>query len=238
MRIGRVGEYGSGPRRAWPLVIVSLWWVACSAGVHYRVKPGENLYRIGKAYGMSYRQLARANRIPPPYKIKPGQYIYVPGRSRQLPVDLITPRSVNPARPGNVTTKGSPVAGGFEWPIRGKIVAIFGPRSNGHHDGIDIAAAKGSPVHAARDGVVIYSDRLAGYGKVVILEHSRGYTTVYAHNDQNLVRKGDHVRRGDRIATVGSTGRASGPHLHFEIRKNNVARNPRYYLPSRRAGRG
>jgi len=202
------------------------------------VKPGQNLYRIGKAYGISYRSLARANRIPPPYKIRPGQYLYIPGRSRQLPVNVITPRSVNPARPGNVTATGAPVAGGFEWPVRGKIYSSFGPRTNGHNDGLDIAAQRGTPVKAARDGVVIYSDRLAGYGKVVILEHSRGYTTVYAHNDRNLVRKGDHARRGDTIATVGSTGRASRPHLHFEIRKNNVARNPRYYLPSRHAGRG
>ena len=108
----------------------------------------------------------------------------------------------------------------------------FGKRARGHHDGIDISAPKGAAVYASRDGKVIFSDRLSGYGNVIIVEHGDGYATVYAHNDANFVRKGARVRRGERITTVGDTGRARGAHLHFEVRKGNVARDPLYYLPS------
>lgn len=101
----------------------------------------------------------------------------------------------------------------------------------GYHDGIDIAANRGASVFAARDGKVIFSDRLSGYGNVVIIEHASDYTTVYAHNQENLVRTGAMIRRGQKIATVGSSGEHDDPLLHFEIRKNNVARNPLFYLP-------
>ena len=86
-------------------------------------------------------------------------------------------------------------------------------------------------VTAAADGKVIFSDRLSSYGNVIIVEHSGGFTTVYAHNERNLVRKGARIRRGEKIATLGASGRARTPHLHFEVRKDNVARNPLYYLP-------
>jgi murein DD-endopeptidase MepM/ murein hydrolase activator NlpD len=101
------------------------------------------------------------------------------------------------------------------------------------HDGIDIAAPAGTPVRAADDGVVLYSGRLRGYGNVVILQHSGGYVTVYGHNERNLVREGDRVARGQDIAELGATGRASGPNLHFEIRYENQAQNPLAYLPAR-----
>lgn len=101
----------------------------------------------------------------------------------------------------------------------------------GYHDGIDISANRGASVVAARDGKVIFSDRLSGYGNVVIIEHASDYTTVYAHNQENLVRTGAMIRRGQKIATVGSSGEHDDPLLHFEIRKNNVARNPLFYLP-------
>ena len=111
------------------------------------------------------------------------------------------------------------------------ITSGFGLRDGNHHDGLDIGAPRGGGVAASRDGRVIFSDRLSGYGNVVILEHSKGFTSVYAHNATNLVRKGARIRQGQRIATVGATGRTNSPHLHFEIRKDNVARNPRFYLP-------
>jgi len=99
------------------------------------------------------------------------------------------------------------------------------------HDGIDIAAPEGTPIHAVERGEVIFSDQLRGYGNIVILRHGGGLVSVYAHNQANLVREGDKVERGDVIAKVGSTGRVSGPHLHFEIRKNNMAQDPLRFLP-------
>jgi murein DD-endopeptidase MepM/ murein hydrolase activator NlpD len=85
-------------------------------------------------------------------------------------------------------------------------------------------------VRAARDGRVLYSDTLRGYGNLIILEHDGGYATVYAHNRENRADLGDVVRQGEQIATVGETGKTSGPNLHFEIRKDNIARNPIYFF--------
>lgn len=123
--------------------------------------------------------------------------------------------------------------GFFVWPASGDVSSRFGPRGNSSHDGIDIRAFEGSPVRAAADGVVVYSDRLRGYGNVVILQHRSGLSTVYAHNQANLARVGARVRRGDVIASVGQTGKTTGPNLHFEVRRNNVARDPLRYLPGR-----
>ena len=99
------------------------------------------------------------------------------------------------------------------------------------HDGVDIAAPTGTPIYAADDGVVIFVGHLHGYGNVVILQHSGGYATVYGHNQSNLVNQGEHVARGQEIAEMGTSGRASGPNLHFEVRYNNQAQNPLAYLP-------
>jgi murein DD-endopeptidase MepM/ murein hydrolase activator NlpD len=110
----------------------------------------------------------------------------------------------------------------------------FGPRGSTHHDGIDIRSPEGTPVRASRAGRVLFSDRLRGYGNLVILEHEGGYATVYAHNRENRAAVGARVRQGDVIGEVGQTGKTSGPNLHFEIRKDNVARNPRFFLPNTR----
>jgi murein DD-endopeptidase MepM/ murein hydrolase activator NlpD len=120
---------------------------------------------------------------------------------------------------------------GLSWPVAGKITSKFGPRRGSFHDGLDISAPLGTPILAAASGEVIYSGALRGYGNLVILRHRGGYVTIYAHNQKNLVREGKAVRRGQVIARVGQTGRASGPHLHFEVRKDNLARNPLRYLP-------
>ena len=210
----------------------------CASGIDHRVRPGENLFRIGKAYGEDYEMLARVNRIYSPYTLKTGDVLFIPGATRQLPVSLITPKSRSAAPPlrsapavavGSSSTARSGY--GFSWPLRGRLTSRFGGRGSDLHDGIDIAAARGTPILSARDGKVIYSDRLSGYGNVIIVEHAGGFASVYAHNDRNFAHKGQRVSRGQKIASVGSTGRATGPHLHFEVRKDNVARNPLYYLP-------
>jgi len=121
----------------------------------------------------------------------------------------------------------------FLWPLSSGVVSSpFGMRNGVMHDGVDIASPVGSAVNAADDGRVIFCGHLHGYGNVVILQHSDGYVTVYGHNRSNLVREGQHVIRGQQIAEVGATGRASGPNLHFEIRRNNQAQNPIAYLPA------
>lgn len=120
----------------------------------------------------------------------------------------------------------------FIWPVPSskKVSSQFGVRRGKHHDGIDIPAVTGTHVIASADGKVMFSGRMSGYGRVVIVRHDDGYHTVYAHNSRNLVKKGESVDQGEVIARVGSSGRSSGPHLHFEIRRKNKVRNPAFYL--------
>jgi lipoprotein NlpD len=204
---------------------------ACGhSGVYHRVQPGENLYRIGKAYGYSYTELATINHLGDPGRIEVGQEIFVPGAKRQLPVDIITPRTASSQTAVNADDiKDAPR---LIWPVnRGSVASEFGQRGPAFHDGIDIRAPVGTPVHAAADGNVIYSDVLRGYGNVIIVRHSGGFATVYAHNQSNKASEGARVHTGDVIATVGDSGRTTGPNLHFEVRQDNTARDPILFLP-------
>ena len=195
--------------------------------IYHVVKPGENLFRIGQAYNVSHEELARANGIRDAAQIRVGQKILIPGANRRLPAGTIAPSEPADAPPPAAETEGDPIL----WPVQGTINSGFGPRGASVHDGIDIAAPEGTPIHAVERGEVIYSDQLRGYGNIVIIRHAGGLVSVYAHNQVNLVREGNMVERGDVIAKVGSTGRVTGPHLHFEIRKNNTAQDPLRYLP-------
>ncbi len=199
-------------------------------GIYHVVKSGENLFRIGKAYDLSYEELARINKIADPRRIRVGQRIFIPGATRQLPVVIITPVKAVLEPPKLPPLRGKEEEG-FIWPIAGSVTSGFGPRSETFHDGVDIAAPQGTPIHAVEEGEVIYSDTLRGYGNIVIIRHPGGFASVYAHNQKNLVHSGKKVSRGELIGEVGSTGRATAPHLHFEIRKDNIARDPLYYLP-------
>lgn len=199
-------------------------------GIYHVVKSGENLFRIGKAYDLPYQELARINRIDDPNQIHVGQRIFVPGATRQLPVEIITPLKASLERP-SAADQAERGKEGFIWPITGNITSKFGPRGETFHDGIDILAPEGTSIQAIEKGEVMYSDQLRGYGKLVIVRHAGGFVSVYAHNQSNLVREGQKVVQGEVIGEVGSTGRASAPHLHFEIRKDNVAQDPLYYLP-------
>lgn len=199
-------------------------------GIYHVVGAGENLFRIGKAYDISYEELARVNRIQDPHQIYAGQRVFIPGATRQLPVEIITPLRATLAPP-RLPDHPEPSLAGFVWPVAGTINSNFGPRGNTFHDGIDIAAPEGTPIRSIEQGEVIYNDQLRGYGNVIIIRHPGGFVSVYAHNRINLVREGQRIARGEIIGEVGSTGRVSGSHLHFEIRKDNIAQDPLYYLP-------
>jgi murein DD-endopeptidase MepM/ murein hydrolase activator NlpD len=195
------------------------------------VRPGENLYRIGKAYGVPFERLAAVNHLAEPSRIEVGQELLIPGAKRELPVSLITPQTASAHPPGRDEAPRGSAA--FVWPVTGgTITSGFGERGASFHDGIDISAPLGTPVRAAQDGEVMYSDVLNGYGNVIIVRHSQGFATVYAHNRSNHVREGQRVRCGEVIGSVGESGRAYGANLHFEVRKDNVARNPLYFLPA------
>ncbi len=123
------------------------------------------------------------------------------------------------------------------WPVVGRITSTFGyrqspfGRSREFHDGLDIAAPYGTEIRAAADGVVIQSNRVPGWGRIVKISHGNGVVTSYAHNSTNLVKKGDRVTKGSVIAKVGSSGRSTGPHVHFTIEKNGKPVDPLLYLP-------
>ena len=204
--------------------------VAPKGGIYHVVKPGETLYRIGRAYDLNYAELARVNRLRDPNQIRVGQKLFIPGAARQLPVEMITPTDSNVSIPSVSRSSDLPNTA-IIWPIMGGINSHFGRRGATFHDGIDISAQEGTPIRAIGQGEVIYSDQLRGYGNLVILRHDGGLVSVYAHNQVNLVTAGQFVAQGDIIAKVGSTGRVTGPHLHLEIRKNNVAQDPLLFLP-------
>lgn len=180
--------------------------------VDYTVRPGDTLYTIGLRFGVAHTRLASWNDIDQPDLIEPGTVIKIPLRSAQK-----TPTKATPVR----SQKNDHGTGGqIAWPVAGgEIVSTFGPRSGTFHDGIDIAAEEGTRVYAAHDGVVAYADNdLTGYGNVIILKSRASLVSIYAHNRRTFVSVGDIIRRGEIISEVGSTGKASGPHLHFEVR--------------------
>lgn len=122
------------------------------------------------------------------------------------------------------------------WPTKGWLTSYFGKRisplsgNRVMHEGLDIAANTGTPVYATADGVVARVSYSVSYGKAVVIDHGYGYRTLYGHNSKILVNTGDRVRRGDRIALVGNTGRSTGPHLHYELRLDGVPIDPRKTL--------
>jgi murein DD-endopeptidase MepM/ murein hydrolase activator NlpD len=122
----------------------------------------------------------------------------------------------------------------FTWPVSGRVISDFGATATGgKNDGINIATAMGAPIHASASGTVTYAgDELKDYGNLVLVKHSGGYTTAYAHAERLVVQKGDFVARGQVIGYSGQTGDVTTPQLHFEIRANTTPVNPRSYLSS------
>jgi murein DD-endopeptidase MepM/ murein hydrolase activator NlpD len=117
---------------------------------------------------------------------------------------------------------------GFIWPVKGEVIAEFGTTGKGqHNDGINIAVPRGTPVLAADDGVVAYAgNELRGFGNLLLIKHADGWMSAYAHNEVLLVKRGDLVKRGQRIAKVGDSGGVSRPQLHFELRQGTRAVDP------------
>lgn len=120
----------------------------------------------------------------------------------------------------------------FRWPVRGKVITSYGAKTNGKaNDGINLAVPEGTPVKAAEDGVVAYSgNELKGYGNLVLVRHSNGYVTAYAHASELLVKRGDTIKRGQVIAKSGQSGEVGSPQLHFEIRKGSTPVDPLQFL--------
>ncbi|HID37229.1 MAG TPA: M23 family metallopeptidase [Ghiorsea sp.] len=198
----------------------------------HTVKKGETLSLIARSYGVKYQDIAKLNGLKKPYTIFIGQKLVIRGSRASA--------GSKPNKPPSASTKSPTVAApsikNFKliWPVQGRFSSKFGPRKGRMHDGIDIAAKIGTRIVAAASGEVVYADnKLTGYGNLIIIRHNSKMFTAYAHNDRNLVARGDKVKQGQRIATVGETGRVTGPHVHFELRKGETAIDPLPYLPKR-----
>jgi lipoprotein NlpD len=253
----------------------------------YTVKKGDTLYAIGLEFGYDYKEIASVNNLSPPYPIKVGQILNLPGTTAEKPVPTeegdvvvtpittdavmsetkVTPPAVTPilsqpkairepyslaalnsgtatkpstevaakpaastdaaAKPAEVkATTGDAVT--WIWPTNGKVVANFNEASN---KGIDIAGTAGQAINAASSGKVIYSGSdLRGYGKLIIIKHNKTFLSVYAHNSKLLVKEGQIVAAGQKIAEMGNTD-SNSVKLHFEIRQQGKSVDPAKYLP-------
>jgi murein DD-endopeptidase MepM/ murein hydrolase activator NlpD len=122
------------------------------------------------------------------------------------------------------------------WPTRGWVTSDFGTRLDPYsaerkmHQGLDIATPHGQPVYSPSDGTVVFTGTEGGYGKVLVVDHGYGVKTRYGHLSEIHVRLGDRIKRGDKLASVGNTGRSTGPHLHYEVRVNGIPENPRKFI--------
>ena len=212
------------------------------------VRNGESVSRIAVRYHVTRQRIIEANHLARPEALRIGQRLSVPGCDRSgasggatagaVPqpdgsvVALVGPRRV-PTRLFLEAPELGRDSIAFIWPVMGPVVSSVGQRRSGWHAGIDIRAEAGTPVYAAAPGTVHFSGWAKAYGRVIMIEHSNAFMTIYAHNLQNLVNVGDTIEAGTVIASVGRSGRATAHHLHFEIRHDGMVYNPLFLLPRR-----
>jgi lipoprotein NlpD len=211
----------------------------------HRVVRGETLYSIAWRYGIDFKGLVSTNNITSPYTIYPGQQLLLrssPTRAvnvaKKKPLKTVSKDRVKNRKPlgavkpvskkgvnSNVDANSVGGLGPWRWPIKGKVIPPF-ESASAVHKGVDIRGNLGEPVYAANSGKVVYSGSgLVGYGKLLIVKHDRQYLSAYGHNSQLLVREGEWVKAGQKIATVGDSG-TDKVMLHFEIRRNGKPVNP------------
>ncbi|MDR2137019.1 MAG: LysM peptidoglycan-binding domain-containing M23 family metallopeptidase [Synergistaceae bacterium] len=206
-------------------------------GIFYKLKKGDKIENVAKRYQVAVDKIRKANPTMDLVSLKIDSEIFLPGaRPEAVTEPRVAEKKSNPSK--NTKEKGSvqKASRSFRWPVMGKINSPFGwrrhpiTRRKDFHTGIDIKAGRGTVINGSREGKVAYSGWMGGYGKVVVVEHSGGQSTLYAHCSSLLVKQGAKISVGQNIARVGSTGRATGPHLHFEVRNGNSPVNPLSYL--------
>lgn len=214
---------------------------------YHIVRRGESLYGIARQYNVDVTSLSRVNNLQTPYSLSPGQKLLLPASVSSAAGSATAASSKATANAAQNTSKRTsyqrpaesytPPASTrktkFMWPVNGTVVSGFGNLGSGRkNDGINIKAALGTAVKAADSGTVAYAgNELKGFGNLILIKHSDGWITAYAHCDRLFVKKGQKVARGEKIATVGSSGSVTTPQLHFEVRAGKKAVNPRTYLP-------
>lgn len=201
----------------------------------YIVKPGDTLYKVAQAHNMETSRLAQLNNITDPSQLRVGQVLRLDGSVPQPEPGPAVATPVTPVAPvtpvGSASTPRASDASliNWGWPAGGKVIQGF----NSSTKGIDLEGAPGEPVQAAADGKVMYAGNgVRGLGNLILLGHSDGFITAYAHNESLLVKTGQEVKKGEKIATIGQTDTTS-PRLHFEVRRRGTPVDPMSYLPPR-----
>jgi len=232
------------------LACLTLLFSACGSLVHYKVQQGDSLYSIGWRYGQDATQLAEWNKLEPPYVIHEGQTLRIAPPLDQSNPALLQPsrhkaqqgkrapltarqrsssKSVSRAQQKSPEVNPGPVIWG--WPAKGTLISTFAAKKN-DRKGIDISGQTGTWVRAAARGKVVYSGNgLSYYGNLLIIKHNESYLSAYAHNDKLLVKEGESVKLGQKIATMGTSG-SDRVMLHFEVRYNGKPVDPLHYLPN------
>tara|TARA_Y100001960_G_C14635035_1_gene807809 strand:- start:132 stop:1199 length:1068 start_codon:yes stop_codon:yes gene_type:complete len=199
---------------------------------YHKVRRGENLFRIGRKFGVSVFDLMAYNDIKSPEDLKAGIELKIPVAKK---AEAEEPKVENKKATSKPTTTLSfdkidrdlAKKKGFIYPVKGKIISKFGKKGHGiRNDGIDIAVPMGTPVRASQSGTVRYAEDVSTLGNMILIKHRSGYISAYTHNSKLLVKKGAKVVKGQVIALSGDSGNAKQPMLHFEIRRYGKAINP------------
>lgn len=209
--------FGCGPRDGLAPVEESTFYKSNQTATRHTVKAGETLYAVAFRYDQDYHELASVNHLQSPYTLRIGQVIHLKPKSQT--------KLALPALPELPIFSSAHQWG---WPVKGQVKSTFSPQKG--QKGIDISGKKGQKIRASSSGVVAYAGSgLPGYGNLIILKHDKQYLTAYAHNQRNLVREGQTIKKGTVIAEMGVVDRRFWG-LHFEIRKQGVPVNPLNYL--------
>ena len=186
-----------------------------AARIHY-IRKGETMWDIASRYEVSVDGLLSVNPGKNPTRLAIGDQLIIPDTRQAL-----TPQ---------VSSRGMSNMGAFSWPVMGVITSGFGWRKSGYHHGVDIAGDIGAPVKACGPGKVVFNGVKPVYGRTIIIQHENGKQSWYAHLQKAAISEGQKVYRGQTVGYIGMTGRTTGPHLHFEIRKDTESLNPLNYL--------
>jgi lipoprotein NlpD len=196
-------------------------------GSWYEFQPGDTLAGVAQRQGVPLDDLLEINGLTAKSVVTPGQVIFL----------LEAPAAAGMPPPAAALVVEGPAP--LRWPLASPVLSSsFGSRLGRQHEGIDLAAPTGTAIYAAEAGQVLYAgDAVRGYGNMVVVQHRSDLLTVYAHGSALLVHTGDRIAAGQEIARVGQTGRATGPHLHFEVRRGQVPQDPLRFLPRLEAGK-
>ncbi len=223
-------------------------------GTYYIVQEGDTLESVSLKYSLTIHELANANALEDTSSLTAEQKLLIPRivqkaeettktkkEKSNKPEKKISEQSIEPENSAYTKKEETPVKDDdkdtkdskFIWPVDGIVTSLMGPRRGRSHDGIDIAAPFKTPIHAIKNGTVIFSGTMSGYGNLVIVKHTGNYFSAYAHMSEIKSEKGQKVKQGDLLGLVGRTGRASATHLHFEIRYKTKPVDPLPLLPKR-----